>query len=310
MKREIWPELNYEEGRETYQTIHLWTQIVGKVKLAKLPWINHSWHVTLLVTPFGLTTGDMPDDEKHFQINFDFKKHQLQIITSTDESRIFSLLNLSVAGFYEKIRTSLSELGIKAKINLIPSEIENGTPFNTDERHSTYIPEVATHLHSVLLNAHEIFTRFRAGFIGKCSPVHFFWGGFDLAVSRFSGRDAPPHPGGVPNFPDWVAREAYSHEVSSCGFWPGNDAMPFAAFYSYIYPEPDGYKTASVKPTGAYYNNDFGEFILPYEIVRQSANPSEVLFDFLNSTYIAAADSANWDRARLEKQFEVKQGRK
>lgn len=257
------------------------------------------------MTPSGLTTGDIPDVEKHFQINFDFKKHQLQIITSNDESRIFGLTDLSVAGFFNRIMESLTELGIKADINLIPSEIENGTPFNKDEKHSAYFPEVATHLHSALLNTQTIFTQFRAGFIGKCSPVHFFWGGFDLAVSRFTGRDAPPHPGGVPNFPDWVAREAYSHEVSSSGFWPGNDAMPFAAFYSYIYPEPDGYKTASVKPAGAYYNNDFGEFILPYKIVQQADNPSEVLMDFLNSTYVAAADLAKWDRARLEKQFDV-----
>ena len=306
MNKEIWPELNFKEGKETYETIHLWTQIVGKIKLSRLPWMNHSWHVTLLVTPSGLTTGDLPDIEKHFQINFNFRKHELQIITSKDESRNFSLPGLSVAGFYRKMISTLSELDIKAVINLIPNEIENATRFNTDEKHATYIPEVATRLHLSWLAAHEVFTQFRAGFIGKCSPVHFFWGGFDLAVSRFSGRDAPKHPGGVPNFPDWVAREAYSHEVSSSGFWPGSDALPFAAFYSYIYPEPLGYETASVKPPEAYYNHDFGEFILPYETVQKAVNPTEVLLEFLTSTYEAAADLAKWDRGKLEKQFGLK----
>jgi hypothetical protein len=301
MNQENWPELSFAEGNETYQTIHLWTQIVGKIKLVSLPWINHAWHVTLLVAPFGLTTGDLPSSGKHFQINFNFIDHEVQIMTSTGERKAMSLLNLSVASFYEKIMGVLSGLGIPAKINLIPNELVNPIPFDKDDTHATYNPVVARNLHTALLKANQVFTRFRADFIGKCSPVHFFWGSFDLAVTRFSGREAPPHPGGIPNLPDWVAQEAYSHEVSSAGFWPGNEAVPFAAFYSYAYPEPGGFKTAALMPQGAYYHPDLGEYILPYEVVQQAANPSQVLLDFLNSTYQAAAIAANWDRAGLEK---------
>jgi len=296
----IWPELSFEEGKETYQTIHLWTQIVGKIKLAKMPWINHSWHVALMVTPVGLTTGDLPSNGKHFQIDIDFLNHQLEIITSQNEVRKFNLMSLSVGAFYRNILASLKELGIEVKINPTPNEMEDPTPLDKDERNS-YVPEIATALHDTLLRSNEVFTQFRAGFIGKCSPVHFFWGSFDLAVSRFSGRKAPPHPGGIPNFPDWVARDAYSHEVSSCGFWPGNEAVPFAAFYSYIYPEPQGFKSATIKPENAYYHKDLGEFILPYKEVQQASDPSQKLLDFLNTTYTAAADSAHWDRENLER---------
>ncbi|WP_256622923.1 DUF5996 family protein [Methanolobus chelungpuianus] len=298
--KEIWPELLFKEGKETYQTIHLWTQVVGKIKLAKMPWINHSWHVALMVTPVGLTTGDLPSDGKHFQIDFDFLNHQLEIKTSRNEVRRFDLPSLSVGAFYRDILDSLKEMNIEVKINPVPSEMESPVPLDKDERDS-YVPEVATALHCALLQSNQVFTEFRAGFIGKCSPVHFFWGSFDLAVSRFSGRKAPLHPGGIPNFPDWVAIDAYSHEVSSCGFWPGNDAVPFAAFYSYIYPEPQGFKSAGIKPESAYYHNDLGEFILPYKEVQQSNDPSQTLLDFLNTTYEAAADSAHWDRENLER---------
>jgi hypothetical protein len=300
LNKEIWPELSFEKGKETYQTIHLWTQIIGKIKLAKMPWINHSWHVTLMVTPFGLTTGELWSNGKHFQININFLNHQMEILTSHNELRKIDLLSLSVSSCYRSILALLLELGIEVKINPIPNELVNPTRFDKDER-SAYVPEIAIALHRVLLLSNEVFTKFRAGFIRKCSPVHLFWGSFDLAVSRFSGRPAPEHPGGVPNLPDWVAREAYSHEVSSCGFWPGNEALPFAAFYSYIYPEPDGFKTAIVKPESAYYHADFGEFILPYKDVRLESNPSETLLDFLNSTYTAAADLAHWNRADLER---------
>ncbi len=306
MNRENWPELSFPEGNETYQTIHLWTQIAGKIKLRSLPWINHAWHVTLLISPSGLTTGNLPFAEKHFQINFDFIQHELQVLTSAGEQKSFSLLNLSVASFYENIMGALNELGIQIKINLIPNELEIVLPFDKDEQHRTYQPAVASNLHWALLKTNEVFTQFRAEFIGKCSPVHFFWGSFDLAVTRFSGREAPPHPGGIPNLPDWVAQEAYSHEVSSCGFWPGSEAVPFAAFYSYIYPEPPGFKTAVVQPEGAYYHPDLGEYILPYQVVQQAANPREALLDFLRSTYQAAADTAKWDRSRLEKQHKYK----
>jgi hypothetical protein len=297
-----WPQLSYEEAKETYHTLHLWTQIVGKIKSGSLPWINHSWHVTLMVTPTGLTTGDLPAAGKHFQINFDFLDHQLQIVTSSGENRSFDLANLSVAEFYNKILVALKEFSIDAEINRVPNEMENVIPFDKDEEHATYNTDHAEKLHTVLLNANEVFTTFRAEFTGKCSPVHFFWGGFDLAVSRFSGNEAPPHPGGIPHLPDWIAREAYSHEVSSCGFWPGNESLPFAAFYSYIYPEPEGFKNAYIKPGEAYYHNDLREFILPYNDVRKSANPEQMLLDFLHTTYETAANFANWNRRSLEMQ--------
>lgn len=295
-----WPELSFAEARKTYETIHLWTQIVGKIRLVKMPWINHSWHVTLYVTPTGLTTSDIMDDDKHFQIDFDFIQHQLQIKTSAGENRSLALKELSVAGCYTKLLIALQELGIQADIHPIPNELENPIPFPEDETHATYNPEHAVALHQALLLVNDVFTQFRAEYKGKCSPVHFFWGSFDLAVSRFSGRDAPKHPGGVPNLPDWVAQEAYSKEVCSCGFWPGNEAFPFAAFYSYLYPEPEGYKKASVKPEQAYYHEELREYILPYEAVQKAVAPASKLLDFLHSTYEAAANLAQWDREALE----------
>ena len=300
MKKENWPELFFEKGKETYQTIHLWSQIVGKIRLVKMPWINHSWHVTLYVTPVGFTTGDIASNGRHFQINLDFLNHQLEIITSLNEAKKFDLFSLSVSACYRNILATLKEMEIEVKLHPVPNELVDPTPFDKDDR-NTYNSEIATALHLALLRSHEVFTQFRAAFIGKCSPVHFFWGSFDLAVSRFSGRTAPAHPGGVPNLPDWVTREAYSHEVCSCGFWPGSDALPEAAFYSYIYPEPEGYDTSQVKPKSAYYHKDIREFILPYEEVRQSSNPQQTLLDFLNSTYGVAADLARWDRKNLER---------
>lgn len=300
MKKEHWPELSYEDAKETYETIHLWTQIVGKIKLTNLPWINHSWHVTLFVTPLGLTTGNIPGENKYFQINFDFLHHHLQVITSKKEEQTFDLRSLSVASCYTSILTSLKEFGIDCKINPVPNEMEAPTPFHLDRRHATYDPKHASDLREALLMANEVLTQFRAAFTGKCSPVHFFWGSFDLAVSRFSGKKAPLHPGGIPNLPDWVAQEAYSHEVSSCGFWPGNSAVPFAAFYNYIYPEPEGFKDSAIKPESAYYDKTLREFILPYQDVRQATNPSKTLLDFLHSTYEAAANLSRWDRNNLE----------
>ena len=301
MKQETWPELSFEKGNDTYQTIHLWTQIAGKIRLAKMPWINHSWHVTLYVTPFGLSTGNIPDLNKHFQINFDFLNHQLQIITSDKEERVFPLSVMSVASCYRNILGALADLDIGIKINPIPCEIENAIAFHEDEAHSTYVPEVAESLHKALLNVQRVFTDFRAKFSGKCSPVHFFWGSFDLAVSRYSGRKAPLHPGGFPNLADWVAQEAYSHEVCSCGFWPGSKAMPSAAFYCYIYPAPPGFSSAAVKPEAAYWQDEMGEFILEYKDVQQAEDPSGVLMQFLDSTYEAAAELADWDGEKLEK---------
>jgi hypothetical protein len=300
-QKESWPELPFLQGKETYHTIHLWTQILGKIKLALMPWINHSWHITLYVTPTGLTTGDLFFKDKHFQINLNFLKHQLELITSEKEEIVFSLLSLSVAGCYQKVFNALQGLNVEVKINPVPSEMQNPYPLDKEE-HKVYFPQIASAFHQALLRANEVFTLFRAGFSGKCSPVHFFWGGFDLAASRFSGRNAPEHPGGIPNMPDWVAREAYSQEVCSCGFWPGNETTPFASFYSYIYPEPEGYKTSALRPEEAYYHEILREFILPYEAVRQADDPKQTLLDFLNATYAAAADLAKWDRGRLERQ--------
>ncbi|MDN3668268.1 DUF5996 family protein [Echinicola jeungdonensis] len=305
MKSESWPELSFEKAKETYETIHMWTQIVGKIKLVRLPWINHSWHITFFVTPFGLTTGDIPYPEKHFQINFDFLNHYLQIITSKNEEQRIDLKNLSVASCFKKTFSILKDLDIECEINPLPNELENPVPFHLDEGHSTYNPQYATDLHQVLLNAHEIFIQFRSEFIGKCSPVHFFWGGFDLAVTRFSGREAPLHPGGIPHLPDRVTQEAYSQEVSSCGFWPGNGFFPQAAFYNYMYPEPEGLKNATIKPDSAFYHQDLGEFILPYKELQESNNPSQMVTDFLHSTYKAGANLAKWDRQKLEKVYSL-----
>lgn len=295
------PKLSYNDAKETYETLQLWTQIIGKIKLVQLPWINHSWHVTLFVTSTGLTTFNIPDQKQHFEIDFDFINHVLKITAHTGQTCQFELKGISVADFYKKIFNALAALEIEVKINPLPNEIVNAVPFYRDNIHCTYNVEQTVAFHSALLFFQDILTEFRSEFIGKCSPVHFFWGGFDLAVSRFSGRKAPKHPGGVPNLPDWVVQEAYSHEVSSCGFWPGSEAVPFAAFYSYVYPEPDGFKNAKIEPEEAYYHEELREFILPYEAVRASKNPGETLLNFFHSTYNAASDLGQWDRNALER---------
>jgi len=300
MRKGSWPYLAYKDAKQTYQTIHLWTQIAGKIKVAKLPWINHSWHTTLFVTPFGLTTNNIPDRDKHFQINFDFLQHRLQIITSKNEEKVFDLKSLSVASCYKYTLETLSNFGIDCQINPIACELVDPIPFYLDDAHDSYNPEHAYKWHQALLKINDVLTKFRAKFTGKSSPVHFFWGSFDLAVSRFSGKEAPLHPGGIPNLPDWVTQEAYSHEVFSCGFWPGDASVPFAAFYSYIYPEPENYNTSSVKPDTAYYDKNLREYLLPYINVQKSDNPSQILLDFLNSTYEVAANLSKWDREKLE----------
>jgi hypothetical protein len=297
----MWPELSYNDSKETFATMQLWTQIIGKIKLSKLPWINHSWHVTLMVDPTGLTSGNIPDKKQDFQLDLDLIDHQLLIKTSKGLTKKFSLINLSVAEFYKKIISSLGELNINVKINPIPSEIENAIPFDKDTEHTVYDADAANNLHTALLRISDVFTKFRSKYIGKNSPVHFFWGGFDLAVSRFSGRTAPKHPGGIPNLPDRVAEEAYSHEVSSCGFWTGNELVPYPAFYSYIYPEPAGFDAVNVKPEDAFYHKELREFILPYELVIKSDNPENTLLEFMQSTYESAANLAKWDRKSLEK---------
>lgn len=295
-----WPIIAYEKGKDTYATVHMWTQIVGKIKLAVMPWINHSWHITLHITPNGLSTLEMPYKNQNFQIDFDFIKHKLKIITSDGELRDFDLQGNSVADFYSKIFTLLRDLKIDLNINSTPVEMEDPIPFEKDTVNATYDKKETTALHQALLKMQNVLRHMRCNFTGKCSPVHFFWGSFDLAVSRFSGRTAPKHPGGVPHLPDWVAEEAYSHEVASFGFWPGSEALPEAAFYAYLYPEPDGYKETEIQPEGAYYHKNLGEFILPYNLIQESDNPEEQLMQFLNSTYLAGAKLANWDRKSLE----------
>lgn len=295
-----WPILSYKKGKNSYATLHMWTQIVGKIKLELVPWINHSWHITLHLTPRGLSTLEMQYQDKNLQIDFDFIDHKLKIITCKGEQKDFSLENISVADFYRKIFALLKELQIDIKIYTTPVEIENPIPFEKDNGNATYDPKVAADLHQALLKAQNVLIHMRCNFTGKCSPVHFFWGSFDLAVSRFSGRRAPKHPGGIPHLPDWVAEEAYSHEVASFGFWPGSEALPEAAFYAYLYPVPEGYENAKVKPKAAYYHETLREFVLPYSAVQKYEDPEEALMEFLNSTYKAAAKLANWDSKNLE----------
>lgn len=295
-----WPTLSYEDAKETYQTLHLFTQVVGKIKLAKHPWINHSWHVTFLVTPLGLTTSTIPDSHKNFEIDFDFIEHKLNIITSDRNIRTFGLKGLSVADFYFKIINALKELDIKVDISTTPCEMETVIPFEKDTEHATYVPLHVEALHHALLRTQDVLMVFRSEFNGKCSPIHFFWGSFDLAVSRFSGRKAPLHPGGIPHLPDKVVQEAYSQEVFSCGFWPGNEMVPYAALYCYIYPEPEGFNIAKVEPSDAFYHKDLREFILPYESARKSEIPEKQILAFLQSTYEQAANLSDWNRAILE----------
>jgi len=295
-----WPELSYEKGKDTYAAMHMWTQIVGKIKLAVTPWRNHSWHIALHVTPRGLSTLDMPYKNKHFQIDFDLISHQLKVTTSAGEYAEFDLEGLSVAEFYRELFEVLSDLQMDIKIRPVPSEVIDPVPFEKDVAPRDYVKKYASDLHQALLKMKDVFTSFQCDYKGKCSPVHFFWGAFDMAVSRFSGRRAPKHPGGVPNLPDWVAQEAYSHEVASCGFWPGSDVLPEPAFYAYIYPEPDGYKDAKIEPEEARYHETLREFILPYRTVQQSGDPEKTLSAFINSAYRAAAELAGWDRTALE----------
>jgi hypothetical protein len=298
---QTWPSLPFDTWRDTCATLHLWTQIVGKVRLVQSPWTNHSWHVTLYVTPRGLTTGPIPHGGTTFSTGFDFVDHRLIVETSVGARREIPLQPRSVAEFYGVVMATLAELGVPVHIRTMPNEIPNAIPFEQDRQHAAYDPDAANRFWRALVQVDRVFKVFRAGFIGKCSPVHFFWGSFDLAVTRFSGRSAPPHPGGVPNMPDWVAREAYSHEVSSAGFWPGSEAFPEAAFYSYAYPEPKGFRDATTRPAAARFEGGMGEFILPYEAVRSDPAPDQALLAFMQSTYEAAADRAAWDRAALER---------
>jgi Family of unknown function (DUF5996) len=294
-----WPDLDYQAWRETAATLQLWTQIVGKVRLGLAPWVNHSWQVPLYVTTRGLTTSPMPFAGEILELEFDFVHDRLLGRTSGAEKRSFALEPQTVADFYGRVGVLLRELGVTLEINDRPVELVNPIRFAADRTHRSYDADAVRRFWRALVKIDTVLTRFRSGFLGKVSPVHFFWGSFDLAVTRFSGRRAPPHPGGIPGLSDAVTREAYSHEVSSAGFWPGNDAFPRAAFYSYAYPEPAGFSSHPMS-SGAYYDKGLSEFILPYDEVRQAADPEATLLDFLTRTYAAAADAAHWDRAALE----------
>jgi len=297
-----WPVLAYDEWRDTQATLHRWTQIVGKIRMVQTPWVNHSWHVPLYLTARGLTTSPISYGSRMFSIEFDFVDHQLRIETNDGRTETLRLAPRAVADFYQELFARLKTLGLEISIRTTPNEIPDATPLDQDWKHSTYDAEQATRFWHALAQSDRVFKIFRSRFIGKCSPVHFFWGSFDLAVTRFSGRRAPPHPGGVPNLPDWVAREAYSHEVSSCGFWPGGEVMPYPVFYAYAYPEPEGFRSASLRPASARYDSTLGEFILPYEEVRQATSPDATLLEFLQSSYEAAADLGGWDRPALERE--------
>ncbi|HZB91580.1 MAG TPA: DUF5996 family protein [Stellaceae bacterium] len=297
---DAWPSLTFAEWRDSCATLHLWTQVVGKIRLALAPPVNHWWQVPLYVTCRGFTTSPMPYGERSFQIDFDFVDHRLAIATDDGRRDSFALQPMTVAAFHAEVMGRLRALSLAPHIWTMPVELPDPIPFDRDQVHGAYDPDAVNRLWRILMQADRVFTAFRARFVGKVSPVHFFWGSFDLAVTRFSGRVAPPHPS-APNVADRVTREAYRDEVSSCGFWPGGPGMERPVFYAYAYPAPAGFAEAPVRPSPAFYSREFGEFILPYEEVRRAPSRDAFLLDFLQSTYEAAASLGQWDRAGLER---------
>lgn len=297
-----WPQLSDpSEWQNTLDTVQLWSQIIGKIRLKHMPWINHSWHVTLYISSQGLTTSLIPHQLGSFEIEFNFVDHILEIRKINGQSRSFSLESMTVAEFYDTTLNALKEMGIETEIYPMPVELPDPIiSFPENKDNVSYDADAIYAFWQALTNVHRVFTQFRSRFSGKVSPVHFFWGAFDLAVTRFSGRPAPKHPGGVPNCPDWVMEESYSHELSSAGFWPGS-GFGEAAFYSYAYPEPEGYQEVEITPRGAWYHKELGEYILPYKVVQNASSPDEMLLNFLQSTYEAAATKANWNREELER---------
>jgi Family of unknown function (DUF5996) len=293
-----WPELTLTEWETTRETVHRWTQIVGKVRLALEPSVNHWWQIPLYVSARGLTTSLMHADQRSLEIEFDFVDHVLALRTTDGEQRTVALEPRSVASFYEETMTSLAALGVDIDILARPVEIPDATPFAADTEHAAYDPEAINRFWRGLVEVDRVLDIFRGRFIGKASPVHFFWGAFDMATTRFSGRPAPPHPGGVPNCADWVMHEAYSHEVSSAGFWPGGSDE--GSFYSYAYPQPAGFADQPVQPAAAYYDSTLGEFILPYRAVRTAVDPDATVLAFLQTTYEAATTTGDWDRSALD----------
>jgi hypothetical protein len=288
--RKSWPPLRYAQWRETCENLQLRTQVVGKVRLALTPWLNHSWHVTLYLTARGLTTG------RPLQIDFDFIDHRLLIQGSDGSARSLLLVDQPIADFYTSVLAALADIGVRARVHHTPNEVENPIPFVDDRVHHAYDREAVQRFWCAMLEIERVFDRFRTSFLGKASPIHFFWGSFDLAVTRFSGRACKPPTSSRPGLPDAVSREAYSHEVSSAGFWPGGSGVDYAAFYSYAYPEPDGFSRTRVQPEDARYDESLGMFLLPYDSVRNAQSPDDTLLAFLRSTYEAAATNGNWDR--------------
>ena len=294
-----WPDIPYDPWRETCSALHLYAQIVGKYRLARTPWVNHSWHATLYVNARGLTTSLVPDNAGGVEITFDLLDHAVAGVTTDGRRAEFALGRMSVAGFCARFSDLLRAIGATPDDFGQPNEVPDPIPFTENQAERPYDAEAVTRYFHALVAADRVFKRFRTGFLGKNSPVHLFWGSFDLATTRFSGRLAPRHPGGVPALPDAVTREAYSHEVSSAGFWPGGNGVDFPAFYSYAYPKPDGFEAARPSPGAAYFDKKLGEFLLPYDAVRRSSDPEATLMDFLESTYRIAADLVGWDRAAL-----------
>jgi len=295
----IWPKIPFKAWHETCSALHLYSQIVGKYRLARTPWVNHSWHATFYVNARGLTTSLIPD-ASGIEILFDLVNHAVIGEAADGRRGEIPLGPMSVAGFHTQFRELVARLGGTPEFDGRPNEVADPIPFRDDRQTRPYDAEAVTRFFEALVSINRVFFRFRTGFIGKVSPVHLFWGSFDLAVTRFSGRTAPRHPGGIPGLPDDVTREAYSDEVSSAGFWPGGGGTDFAAFYSYAYPAPKGFAEAQVAPTGAYFDRSLGEFLLPYEVARESTDPESTLMAFLESTYQAAADLGGWDRDALD----------
>jgi hypothetical protein len=296
-----WPRLDLPGGPDTTQSLLLWAQILGKTRLGLSPMVNHWWQVPLYVSARGLTTSPIPIGDRIFDLELDFVSHRLVARTSDDRAESMSLCDQSLAGFYADYLALLARLDVKVQIRPFAVEMPERVRLDRDVRMCRYDPDWANRFFRALIQADRVLKQFRGGFLGKASPVHFFWGGFDLAVTRFSGRAAPPHPGGIPNVGAWVMREAYSNEESSAGFWPGDARLPEAAFYSYAYPQPAGFDAASVRPTAARFDASLGEFVLPYAAVRSRPDPSADVLAFLESTYVAAADLGRWDRGALER---------
>lgn len=295
-----WPDIPYARWAPTGKSLHMWVQIVGKFRLAQTPWINHSWQASFYVNARGVTSSLIPGAANSYETVFDFVDHRLSINATDGRTEEIKLTDMTVADFYEQFKSALDRLGAPTDIHHAPNEVEDAAPFAKQTAPGVYDPQAAQGFWRTLVACDLVFKKFRTGFLGKSSPVHLFWGSLDLAVTRFSGRTAPTHPGGIPALPDDVTREAYSHEVSSAGFWPGGGATDFPAFYAYAYPTPEGFSDADPGHKDAYFDSAFGEFILPYDAIRTSSTPEADLLAFLESTYSAAADLGDWDRAALD----------